>query len=136
MMATRSPSSPAGALQVAWGALRSLGCYVDVFLSPRVAEASYTLELPSYDFGGAGGKGGSGTVLTPMPGRVVKVAVKPGDHVEAGATLMILEAMKMEVGARGCRVVFAAFSFVDGLRGVTAHHQSAVHWHCARSSFL
>ena len=31
-----------------------------------------------------------------MPGRVVKVLVKDGDMVEAGTTLVILEAMKME----------------------------------------
>ena len=61
------------------------------------AEASYTFELPLVSYGAAGGKGGSGTILTPMPGRVVKVNAKAGDAVEAGATLMILEAMKMEV---------------------------------------
>lgn len=36
------------------------------------------------------------TVKAPMPGRVVKVLVKPGDAVEAGQSLIILEAMKME----------------------------------------
>ncbi len=50
-------------------------------------------------FGAASSKG-SGTILTPMPGRVVKVNGKAGDTVEAGATLMILEAMKMEVRER------------------------------------
>ncbi len=31
-----------------------------------------------------------------MPGLVVGVKVKPGDRVEPGSTLLILEAMKME----------------------------------------
>jgi biotin carboxyl carrier protein len=35
-------------------------------------------------------------VLAPMPGRVVKVNVRPGDVVSAGATLLGIEAMKME----------------------------------------
>jgi biotin carboxyl carrier protein len=35
-------------------------------------------------------------VKSPMPGRVVKVLVAKGDHVEAGQGLVVLEAMKME----------------------------------------
>jgi biotin carboxyl carrier protein len=31
-----------------------------------------------------------------MPGRIVKVLVKPGDHVAARQGLIIVEAMKME----------------------------------------
>jgi acetyl/propionyl-CoA carboxylase alpha subunit len=37
-----------------------------------------------------------GTVLTPMPGRIVSVAVAAGEAVTAGQTLVVLEAMKME----------------------------------------
>ena len=36
------------------------------------------------------------SLLSPMPGRVTAVLVRPGDHVEKGAPLMTLEAMKME----------------------------------------
>ncbi|MEM7569738.1 MAG: biotin/lipoyl-containing protein, partial [Pseudomonadota bacterium] len=32
----------------------------------------------------------------PMPGNILSVAVSEGDAVEAGATLLVLEAMKME----------------------------------------
>ena len=38
----------------------------------------------------------AGARVAPMPGKVVKVAVRPGDVVQKGATLVILEAMKME----------------------------------------
>ena len=41
-------------------------------------------------------EGGSGHITAPMPGRVLAVFVKPGDKVEAGARLLVLEAMKME----------------------------------------
>jgi 3-methylcrotonyl-CoA carboxylase alpha subunit len=37
-----------------------------------------------------------GHLTAPMPGKVIQVTVKPGDDVKRGATLMVLEAMKME----------------------------------------
>jgi len=40
--------------------------------------------------------GGSGAVTVPMQGTVVKVLVAVGDEIEAGATICLLEAMKME----------------------------------------
>jgi biotin carboxyl carrier protein len=36
------------------------------------------------------------TVRAPMPGKVVRVLVAPGDTVEAGQGLMVVEAMKMQ----------------------------------------
>ena len=35
-------------------------------------------------------------VKAPMPGLVLEVNVKPGDHVKNGDTIVVLEAMKME----------------------------------------
>lgn len=48
--------------------------------------------------GGPGGAGGArgARVKPPMPGKVVSVAVHEGATVEAGAVLVILEAMKMQ----------------------------------------
>lgn len=37
-----------------------------------------------------------GATVAPMPGTVVRVSVRQGDVVEAGAELLVLEAMKME----------------------------------------
>jgi acetyl-CoA/propionyl-CoA carboxylase biotin carboxyl carrier protein len=37
-----------------------------------------------------------GDVVSPMQGTILKVLVSPGDEVEAGTTLVVLEAMKME----------------------------------------
>jgi pyruvate carboxylase subunit B len=46
---------------------------------------------------GAGQKGSGPTTLkAPMPGLVVRVSVETGSVVEAGAPLVVLEAMKME----------------------------------------
>ena len=40
--------------------------------------------------------GGGGSIVAPMPGTVLRVAVAPGDKVSKGQTLLVLEAMKME----------------------------------------
>ena len=42
------------------------------------------------------GSGGPRRIVAPMPGRVVKVLVKPGDVVDARQGLVVVEAMKME----------------------------------------
>jgi biotin carboxyl carrier protein len=39
---------------------------------------------------------GPSRLVAPIPGKVVAVNVKPGDAVEAGQSLVVLEAMKME----------------------------------------
>lgn len=41
-------------------------------------------------------KGGAGSLITQMPGKVVKIFKKEGDKVAVGETVLILEAMKME----------------------------------------
>jgi biotin carboxyl carrier protein len=41
-------------------------------------------------------RGKGARVTAPMPGRVVKLSVRPGDRVQAGAPLLSVEAMKME----------------------------------------
>jgi acetyl/propionyl-CoA carboxylase alpha subunit len=50
-----------------------------------------------------------GSLSAPMPGTVLRVDVGPGEHVPAGRTLLLLEAMKMElaVAAPGAGVVTA-----------------------------
>ena len=50
---------------------------------------------------------GGDTIRAPMPGLVVRVLVRSGEVVEAGAGMVVLEAMKMEneLRARGAGVV-------------------------------
>jgi 3-methylcrotonyl-CoA carboxylase alpha subunit/geranyl-CoA carboxylase alpha subunit len=43
----------------------------------------------------AGGPAGVDTLVAPMPGAVAEIRVAPGDHVAAGDTLVVLEAMKL-----------------------------------------
>jgi biotin carboxyl carrier protein len=42
------------------------------------------------------GSAGAGMVVSPMPGRVLKVLVAEGDTVAPGTALVVVEAMKME----------------------------------------
>jgi len=44
----------------------------------------------------ARGRSGQGSVVAPMHGTIIKVLVRPGDVVESGHPVAILEAMKME----------------------------------------
>jgi biotin carboxyl carrier protein len=43
------------------------------------------------------------TIVAPMPGRIVKVLVKPGEAVQARQGLIVVEAMKMENELRAPR---------------------------------
>jgi len=45
---------------------------------------------------GGGGAASDGTVTAPMQGTILKVLVAPGDAIEAGQSVIVLEAMKME----------------------------------------
>ena len=40
------------------------------------------------------------TLTAPMPATIVKIVVRPGDTVQSGDTLIVLEAMKMELPLR------------------------------------
>jgi biotin carboxyl carrier protein len=43
-----------------------------------------------------GGAAGNGRIVAPMPGKIVKIAVRDGDTVSMHDLLIVLEAMKME----------------------------------------
>jgi len=43
-----------------------------------------------------GGVAGSGEILAPLPGAILKVLVSVGDQVTEGQTVAVMEAMKME----------------------------------------
>jgi biotin carboxyl carrier protein len=60
-------------------------------------------ERASRDRTAAGAAGGPLEIRAIIPGRVVAVAVAPGDTVEAGQTLLAVEAMKMQNELRAPR---------------------------------
>jgi len=59
---------------------------------------TYRLESPSASR--RRGQQTHGSLSSPMPATVVSVKVAPGDQVVAGQTLIVLEAMKMELPVR------------------------------------
>jgi 3-methylcrotonyl-CoA carboxylase alpha subunit len=58
-----------------------------------------------------------GRVIAPMPGRVLSIAVRPGDFVARGAVMLVMEAMKvqMRIAAPGDGVVSAVRCAVGDL---------------------
>lgn len=48
-------------------------------------------------------RGGDGSVMSPMPATVVAINTAPGAAVQEGDTLIVLEAMKMELPIRAPR---------------------------------
>ncbi len=76
------------------------------------ARGAYTLWLDGYRFevealderartirelsGKSAGPTGPAPLIAPMPGLIVRVNAKPGDEVQAGQGLVVMEAMKME----------------------------------------
>ena len=59
--------------------------------APAAAPAAPAAPAPA-----ASGSGADGEVVSPMPGKILKVIADNGAHVEAGDVILILEAMKME----------------------------------------
>ena len=64
---------------------------------------TWTVSLPRRAVEDAGAGDTPAHVPAPLPGKVVKVAVRSGDTVERGATLAVLEAMKMELSVEAPR---------------------------------
>jgi 3-methylcrotonyl-CoA carboxylase alpha subunit len=74
------------------GTVARIGTAITAFTSAGAAQ----FELVDPLIAGAEFDAAPGHLAAPMPGKVIQVSVKPGDAVKRGATLMVLEAMKME----------------------------------------
>jgi len=57
---------------------------------------AFGFDWPGEAGSGAGAGAADGSLLSPMPGRVISVDVRQGDRVAKGQKLLTLEAMKME----------------------------------------
>jgi 3-methylcrotonyl-CoA carboxylase alpha subunit len=69
---------------------------VTVHYAGRTARLKFASPPDLASAAGAATEAGSDSVAAPMPGKVLTVAVKPGDVVAARDLLVVLEAMKME----------------------------------------
>jgi glutaconyl-CoA/methylmalonyl-CoA decarboxylase subunit gamma len=61
-----------------------------------VRAESERMRLASHAGRSGAGAAGDGTIVSPMPGRVVRLLVAVGDAVEASQAVVVVEAMKME----------------------------------------
>jgi biotin carboxyl carrier protein len=79
------------------------GAGFDVSLDGQVLQAALISRFGRR--GGEAGTSGSGpqSVAAPMPGKIVRVLVSPGDAVEPRQGLVVIEAMKMENELRASR---------------------------------
>ena len=59
--------------------------------------------IAAYEATRSGEAGGGNRVAAPMPGRIVVTRVKPGDRVDEGQELLVMEAMKMELALKAPR---------------------------------
>jgi pyruvate carboxylase subunit B len=90
-----------------------IGTHVErVVAQKRDGKGRYTLWIDGYRFevealdertrairalsAAAAGPTGPAPIKAPMPGLIVRINVKPGDAVEAGQGVVVMEAMKME----------------------------------------
>jgi len=63
-----------------------------------------TLRVPRYQpEAAADALGGGNAIVSPMPGKILEVRVKAGDEVSKGQKLVVMEAMKMEMGLEAPR---------------------------------
>ena len=72
-----------------------------------------------------GPSAGSHDLSAPLPGTVIEIFVKPGDHIETGQVILIIEAMKMKNSIRSTRAGKIAELLVSAGQTV-AHKQSLV----------
>ncbi len=69
-------------------------------VSPPSARPVASIPLPA----GARSQSMNGSqMVAPLPGTVIEVFVKPGDNIESGQVVLIIEAMKMKNSIRAVR---------------------------------
>jgi biotin carboxyl carrier protein len=73
------------------------GTLVDLDGSTYVVEVEEHARYIIRTRGGAGASAAGQTLKSPLPGKVTHVAVAVGDRVKRGDTLVVIEAMKMEL---------------------------------------
>lgn len=68
---------------------------------------------------------GSDTLTAPLPGTVTEIFVKPGDKIESGQVVLVIEAMKMKNSIRATRGGVVKETLVSAGQSV-AHKQALV----------
>ena len=84
---------------------------VGLVLAAAPSAVAASAETPAAAVTPSGAAAGVGAVLAIMPGKIIRVMVEPGQHVEEGQPVCVLEAMKMEneLNARQAGTVKAVY---------------------------
>lgn len=80
--------------------------------APRITEA------------GMGAVANRNAIFAPLPGNVTEIFVKPGDEVQTGQVILVIEAMKMKNSIRSTRAGKLAAVLVSA--GQTVAHKQAL----------
>ncbi len=83
---------------------------------------SRAVEIPKQS---ASPSAGNKDLTAPLPGTVIEIFVKPGDQIESGQIILVIEAMKMKNSIRSTRAGKVADVLVSAGQAV-AHKQSLV----------
>lgn len=101
----------------------------EVKLEPVTANTSKTKkdakEVISFDLRKPDPNQNSSEMTAPLPGTVIEVFVKPGDIIEAGQVILIIEAMKMKNSIRSTRAGKIA-EVLTSINQTVAHKQVLV----------
>lgn len=89
-------------------------------IKPEIKSEAKIIEKPKAD-----GNQNVNELTAPLPGTVIEVFVKPGDEIEAGQVIVIIEAMKMKNSIRSTRGGKIAEVLVSAMQTV-AHKQALV----------
>jgi biotin carboxyl carrier protein len=82
---------------------------------PKPVEMSKQLSSPS---------AGLNELTAPLPGTIIEIFVKAGDHIEAGQVVLVIEAMKMKNSIRSTRAGKITDVLVSA--GQTVTHKQAL----------
>ena len=85
---------------------------------PREFEPAAALKQPSRS------NAGPNEMTAPLPGTVIEVFVKAGEHIETGQVILIIEAMKMKNSIRSTRAGEVTEVLVSA--GQTVAHKQAL----------
>ena len=72
----------------------------------------------------AGAAANRDTIFAPLPGNITEIFVKPGDDVQTGQVILVIEAMKMKNSIRSTRS--GKISAVQVSTGQTVAHKQAL----------
>ncbi len=71
--------------------------------TPQVSKETKEIKISEAPKPSTGQIGSTNELTAPLPGTVVEIFVKPGDQVEVGKVVLIIEAMKMKNSIRSTR---------------------------------